>query len=145
MPIFPLHLDSRPGREPNRDDQEGTRGGTGGWASLPSHNVGGLWPETTPSWVGAVDWKAMKITSLCPGGGGETRNTAKAMGGSLLRLWNPSRSPHQRIQAAYPSHSGKAHTCPCLGDFRKNFVYFGLGLPLGLYRSDLLILTTPKL
>ncbi|XP_034510927.1 protein enabled-like [Ailuropoda melanoleuca] len=37
-----------------------------------------------------MDWKAMKITSLCPSGGGETRNTAKAMGeGHFLGSGSP--------------------------------------------------------
>lgn len=64
--ISHLHLDCRPGRELNKNDQEDREGGGGGWVSLQPYNVGGLWPETTPSWVGALDWKTMKITSLCP-------------------------------------------------------------------------------
>lgn len=47
--IFSLHENSRPGREHKRDDREGTEGGGGGWVSLPSYNVGGLWTQTTHS------------------------------------------------------------------------------------------------
>lgn len=69
-------------------------------ASLPSYNVGGLWPETTSSWLGALDWKAMKISSLCPSGGGETRNIVREMGEDyFLGSGKSSRSPHQRSQA----------------------------------------------
>lgn len=47
--IFSLHSNSRPGREHNRDGREGSEGGGGGWVSLPSYNVGGLWTATTHS------------------------------------------------------------------------------------------------
>lgn len=107
--ISHLYSDARPGREPSKDGQEDTGGESRGWASLQSCNVGGLWPETALSWVGALGWKAMKIKSLCPSGGRESRNIARAMEeGHSLGSGKPSRSPHQGTQAAYPSHAGTA-------------------------------------
>lgn len=135
MAISPLHLDFRPGREPNRDGQEGTDGGGRGWASLPSYHVGGLWPEIIPTWLGALNQKAMKITSLCPSWA--ERHIAKATGeGHSLGSGRPSGSLHWRIQAAYPSHSGKASHLSLLWGFQKEVnLFLVLACPV-LYRPD---------
>lgn len=79
-----------------------------------------------------MDWKAMKITSLCPSGGGVTRNTAKAMAeGHFLGSGSPPEANIRGSKLSTLLTGAKPHICPCLGDFRKNFVYSWFWLASG--------------
>lgn len=69
----------------------------------------------------------MKITSLCPSGGWETRNIVREMGEDyFLDSGKSFRSPHQRRGArvlSVPTH------CPYLGISERTSFILGLGLP----------------
>lgn len=78
----------------------------------------------------------MKITSLCPNRGKETKILPGQWKRSFLKFWEALQKPHQGAPSCLPFQSRQALHLSYFGDIRENFIYC-LDHPV-LYRSDLL-------
>lgn len=92
---------------------------------LPSYHMGGLWPEIILL-VGGTEPESYEKNNFMPKLGAG-RHCTKATGeGHSLGSGRHAGSLHWRIQAAYPSHSGKAPHLSLLWGFQKEVNLFSV-------------------